>query len=50
MYHFDDLMQAIFTTFVIFTNDGQSIIYYNFYRTVSGPLATLWWLSFIIIS
>jgi hypothetical protein len=50
LYHFDTMMQSIFTTFVIFTNDGQSIIFYNFYRAVSPSLATLWWLTFVIIT
>jgi hypothetical protein len=50
LYHFDTMMQSIFTTFVIFTNDGQSIIFYNFYRAVSPSLAILWWLTFVIIT
>jgi hypothetical protein len=50
LYHFDTVMQSIFTTFVIFTNDGQSIIFYNFYRAVSLSLAILWWLTFVIVT
>lgn len=49
-YHFDDFMQSLFTTFVIFTNDGQSLIYYNFYRAVSPYFATIWWLTFMILT
>jgi len=34
----------------VFTNDGQSLIYYNFYRAVSPTLATIWWISFVILT
>ena len=50
MYHFDNMMQAIFTTFTVFTNDGQSIIFYNFYRAVNPTLATTWWITFVIVT
>ena len=50
MFHFDNMMQSIFTTFMIFTNDFQSVIFYNFYRAVSPALSTIWWTTFIIFT
>ncbi len=49
-FHFDKFMDSFFTTFTVFTIDGQSLIYYNFYRAVSPYLATLWWISYIIFA
>jgi hypothetical protein len=35
--------------FIILTNDGQSAIYYDFYRAVSPVGATIFWIILVLI-
>lgn len=35
MFNFDTFMNSFYTTFTVLTNDGQSGMFYNFYRAVS---------------
>ncbi|TNV88195.1 hypothetical protein FGO68_gene12429 [Halteria grandinella] len=49
VFHFDDFLNSFFTVFIIVTNDGQSLIYYNYYRAVSGPLSTAYWVTLVIL-
>jgi Ion transport protein len=48
MFHFDDFINSLFTVYVILTNDGQSIIYYNFYRAVGAAKSTVYWVAMVI--
>lgn len=49
-FNFDNFLNSLTTTFVILTKDGQSTIFYNFYRSVSSTMALGYWLTFIIFA
>lgn len=49
-YNFDTILDSFSTVFTILTNDGQSLIYYNYYRAVSPTLATIYWITFMIFA
>lgn len=47
--HFDDFLNSFFTVFVIMTNDGQFVIFQNFYRAANSSLAIAFWLTLIVL-
>jgi len=47
--NFDYFSSAVVTVFVVITGDGWSGIYHNYYRGVSGPMATLYFISIIVL-
>ncbi len=49
MFNFNGFMNSLFTVFVVMTNDGQSAIYYNYYRAVGATSSTLYWVTFVVI-
>lgn len=49
MIHFDDLLNSFFTVFVIMTNDGQFVIFQNFYRAANSSYAIAFWLTLIVL-
>lgn len=50
LLHFDDLINSFMSLFSILINDGQSAIYYNYYRAGSPVASTLYWVSFVILT
>ena len=48
--NFDNFLNSMTTTFVMLTNDGQSLMFYSFYRSVNAISSTIFWMSFIVIS
>lgn len=50
MFNFDNFMNSLFTVYIVLTNDGQSAIYYNYYRAVSATAATLFWITFVVLA
>lgn len=50
LMNFDTFLNSMTTTFVMLTNDGQSQIFYSFYRSVSPSSSLSYWMSFIIIA
>lgn len=48
-FNFDTFLDSFTVVFLILINDIQSIIFYDYYRAVSGVKATLYWLTFIIV-
>ncbi len=49
-FNFDYFLNSMLTVYIILTNDGQSIIYYNYYRAVGSAPATVFWVTFIIFT
>ena len=47
--NFNNILEAFTTVFVVLTNDGWASIYFNFYRTSGGVIATIIFISLIII-
>ena len=48
-FNFDTFINSFFTVFIVITNDGQSLIFYDYFRSVSSSLATFFWISLIIL-
>jgi hypothetical protein len=49
MFNFNGFMNSLLTVFIVMTNDGQSTIYYNYYRAVGATSSTLYWVTFVVI-
>lgn len=49
-FNFDSFIDSLYSVFEILTNDGQSLIYFNYYRAVSSVSSTIFWLSFVILA
>ena len=49
MSNFDNFFNSFTTVFVVLTNDNESQIYYDHYRTVGGAPATVFFILLIII-
>ena len=50
MFNFDGFMNSLFTVYVVLTNDGQSTIFYNYYRAVGASKATIFWITFVVLA
>lgn len=48
--NFNSFIDSFLTVFIIFTNDEQSRIYYEYFRAVDPVLSTLFWMSFVILA
>ena len=48
MFNFDNFINSMLTVFIILTNDGQSTIYYNYYRAGYATSSTIYWLTFVV--
>jgi hypothetical protein len=42
-------MNSFTNVFIILTNDNQSAIFYNYYRTVGATPASLYWITLITL-
>lgn len=47
--NFDNFLEAFTAVFIVLTGDAWSATYFNYYRTVGGAVATLFFISLIII-
>lgn len=47
--NFNEFYNAFTTIFIILTNDGWATIYYNYYRAVDSTIASLYFISLIIL-
>lgn len=50
LLHFDDFINSFMSLFSILINDGQSAIYYNYFRAGSRLASTLYWVSFVVMT
>jgi Ion transport protein len=50
IFNFDSFIDSTLTVFVIFTNDEQSKIFYDYYRAVDPIASTLFWITFVILA
>lgn len=50
MFNFDTFIDSFLTVFIILTNDGQSAIFYDYFRSTSPLAATLFWVTYIIFA
>lgn len=49
-FNFDSFLDSIVTMFVIFTNDEQTKIFYDYYRAVDPLVSSIFWISFVVIA
>jgi Ion transport protein len=49
IYNFDNFMNSFSLVFIILTNDGQSAVYYNYYRAVGALPSTIFFVLLILI-
>jgi voltage-gated sodium channel type IV alpha len=49
-FNFDSFINSFTTVFIILTNDGQSTIYYDYFRTANLVAATFYWLTFVMFA
>ena len=49
IFSFDGIIKSAITVFIILTNDGWSGIFYSYYRAVGSIVATVYFVTFIII-
>ena len=47
--NFNTFWQAFLIVFTVLTGDGWSSKYYSYYRNVSGPLSSIYFLSLLIV-
>jgi voltage-dependent calcium channel L type alpha-1D len=48
-FNFDNFLNSFSLVFIILTNDGTSLIYYNHYRSVSPVSSTIYFVSLVLI-
>lgn len=49
IHNFDTFFDAITTVFIVLTNDNWSVMYYAYFRAVSGPSSTIFFLSLVLL-
>ena len=49
MFNFNGFINSLLTVFIVMTNDGQSTIYYNYYRAVGATSSTIYWVTFVLV-
>lgn len=49
LYNFDTFINSFSLVFIILTNDGQSAIYYNYYRAAGAASATIFFVGLILL-
>ena len=48
-FNFDNFLHSFSTVFIIFTNDGMSTIYYDYYRAVGPALSSIYFVTLVVI-
>lgn len=48
-FNFDNFLDSFFSVFLTLINDGQSYIFFNFYRAVNHRLAIFFWVTFVTV-
>jgi hypothetical protein len=47
--NFDTFLNSFSLVFIILTNDGQSAVYYNYYRTAGAAAATFYFVILVLV-
>jgi len=47
--NFDNFVDALLTVFIVFANDGWTTIYFDYYRAIGAPKATLFFVILVIL-
>jgi hypothetical protein len=48
-FNFDTFLNSFSLVFIILTNDGESAVYYNYYRTVGPAVSTLYFVVLVMV-
>lgn len=49
-FNFDTFVDSFLTVFIVFTNDGQSKVFYDYYRAVDPISSTFYWVTFVVLA